>query len=137
MVNPLQPPPSNWKPELTEDARENAWRYVAGLNTDGTDKLASAHTGMRKRIHLSAKMDFILQKSARERSYEEHVFIKSVNAYKERRAISSQKWKRGNKDAITASNKIYATKNRGKRNASSKKWHGSCRTQRAASKTCR
>ncbi|KAJ1469360.1 hypothetical protein T484DRAFT_1754508 [Baffinella frigidus] len=46
----LKPPPSTWKPELAEEVRLHEWRYAAGQNPDGSDKLRNAHDQARNRI---------------------------------------------------------------------------------------
>jgi hypothetical protein len=66
----------------------------------------------------------ITQKSMRERSYEEHIFIENMQTT---RKASQKKWRLANKDKISASGKIYSVKSHakypGKRAVRCKKWN--------------
>ncbi|KAJ1464443.1 hypothetical protein T484DRAFT_1758088 [Baffinella frigidus] len=46
----MKPPPVTWNTHLDTEARAHAWRYAAGKNTDGSDKLRNAHDQARNRI---------------------------------------------------------------------------------------
>jgi hypothetical protein len=123
MPKPLKPPPVNWKPELEGEARDHEWRYIAGKNTDGSGKKCIIHRNARKRIQHGAMVTLITSKSMRERSYEEHVFLKNRAV---RKKEISAKYRLGNKDKRRAYAKVYHAKRQlkepGYNNASCKKW---------------
>jgi hypothetical protein len=109
MSKPLKPPPVNWKPELEGEARDHEWRYIAGKNTDGSGKKCSIHRNARKRIQDGANVALITSKSMRERSYEEHVFLKNRSV---RKKENSRKYRSGNKDKISTDAKVAHAKHR-------------------------
>jgi hypothetical protein len=120
---PLKPPPANWKPELETEVRDHEWRYIAGKNTDGSDKASIVHSNARKRIQDKANVALITSKSARERSHEEHVFLKNRTVEKKE---ARNKYRAANKEKISLSSKVYEAKYTakypGRRAAICKRW---------------
>jgi hypothetical protein len=120
---PLKPPPANWKPELETEVRDHEWRYIAGKNTDGSDKASIVHSNARKRIQDKANVALITSKSARERSHEEHVFLKNRAI---RKKENSAKYRSSHKEKKRADAKAYHAKRQlkepGYNNAKCKKW---------------
>ena len=52
---PIKPPPVNWRPDLTGSDLAWAWKYAAGVNTDGSAKNADQHKCARCAINRNMK----------------------------------------------------------------------------------
>jgi hypothetical protein len=85
MQRKLSPIPDNWNVEMNEEARNDAWRYCAGLNDNGTEKTTVQHEEARAAVITTETIrlvKLILQKEEIDRTDEEKTFAEE---YKRRR----------------------------------------------------
>ena len=81
---PINPPPTNWKPtnwnpELDGGSRDMAWRYAAGLNTDGSNKTSIQHKMVRYNVTKQETLGLIRQKKHSCRTEEENIILKKYS----------------------------------------------------------
>ena len=81
-VPPIKPPPDSWRPDLSGEEREEAWKYAAGLDEDGKRKPLKAHAEERSRARHNAKISDIQAKPESSWTPPEHDIMDKEKARK-------------------------------------------------------
>ena len=106
MAMTIVQPPDDWRPDLPPEARAYEWKYLAGTKSDGTEKSSIVHQRVRNKIRQKIKFDNITAKSSRERTYDEHLYIKKLEEARVQRTKNSIKFLEKNQPRVTAMRKV-------------------------------